>query len=84
MGFRDAARNLGRSLRPGDDHAYARQLREETQAADRKAAAEREALIQDMSERDKQRSAAEIAASRERGRRGKRGAYAPPARGVNP
>ncbi|XVV35008.1 hypothetical protein ACQPXT_13570 [Streptomyces sp. CA-100214] len=84
MGIRDAARNFGRSLKPGDDRELARQLHAEQQAAAKQAAADRAAAIQAMSDRDKQRTAAEIAASKERGRRGKRSSYEPPARGSTP
>lgn len=84
MGIRDAARNLGRSLKPGDDRALAAKLRAEEEAAARKAAAERKALIREMSDRDQRRTAAEIADSQARGRRGRRGPFAPPSKGVNP
>lgn len=73
-----------RSLRPGDDRKLAAQLRAERAAAERKAEAERARAIRAMSDRDKRRSAAEVAASKERGRRSKRGPHAPPAPWVNP
>lgn len=84
MGIRDAARNLGRSLVPGDDRALAAKLRQEKEAAARKAETERAARIKAMSERDKRRTAAEVAESNERGRRSKRGPFQSPAPGINP
>ncbi|MGA5202755.1 hypothetical protein [Streptomyces variegatus] len=80
MGVRDFAR----SLKPGNDRQLAAQLRSEQQAAQQQAAAERAATIRAMSDRDKNRTPAEVADSKERGRRHKRGPFEPPARGVNP
>ncbi|MGW3971159.1 hypothetical protein ACWEFD_17905 [Streptomyces ardesiacus] len=80
MGFRDIAR----SLRPGDDRALADQMRREQAASERKRRAQQRADARLISERDAQRTPQEVADSKARGRRSKRGPFEPPARGVNP
>ncbi|MEV6738651.1 hypothetical protein AB0N14_17650 [Streptomyces sp. NPDC051104] len=78
------ARDFLRSLRPGDDRALAQELRQKKQAAGRRRADEQTAAVQAISDRDRRRTPAEVAASKERGRRSKRGPFEPPAPGVNP
>ncbi|MER7835310.1 hypothetical protein ABTY98_05205 [Streptomyces sp. NPDC096040] len=73
MGLRDFAR----SLKPGDDRALAVELRDREQT-------ERAAAIKAMSDRDARRTPEEVAASRERGRRSKRGPVEQPRPGINP
>jgi hypothetical protein len=80
MGFKDFAR----SLRPGNDHQLAAQMRAKQGAAERRAQAEQADAVKAISDRDKNRTPAEVADSRARGRRSKRGPFEPPARGVNP
>ncbi|MCX4458521.1 hypothetical protein OOK58_42165 [Streptomyces sp. NBC_01728] len=78
------ARDLLRSMRPGDDRALAAELRQKEQAAERRREAGQTEAARAISDRDKRRTPAEVAASKERGRRSKRGAFEPPAPGVNP
>jgi hypothetical protein len=80
MGIKDFAR----SLRPGNDHAYAAELRRKQEQAEKQRAAEQAAAIKAISDRDKRRTPQEIADSKARGRRSKRGPHEKPARGVNP
>ncbi|WP_328638422.1 hypothetical protein [Streptomyces canus] len=78
------ARNFIRSLKPGNDHVLAAQLREQQQAAESRAESEQASAVRAISDRDKRRTSAEVAASKERGHRHKRGSFDPPAPGVNP
>ncbi|WP_328427859.1 hypothetical protein [Streptomyces sp. NBC_00443] len=78
------ARDFIRSLKPGNDHALAAQLRGKQQATERRAASDRADAVRAISDRDKNRTPAEVAESRARGRRSKRGPFEPPAPGVNP
>ncbi|MEV0016641.1 hypothetical protein [Streptomyces tendae] len=80
MGFRDIAR----SLRPGDDRALADQMQREQAARERQRRAQQRADARLIAERDAQRTPQEVADSKARGRRAKRGPFEPPARGVNP
>ena len=78
------ARDFMRSLRPGNDHALAAQLRQERQATTRRAESDQARAVREISDRDKNRTPAEVEASRDRGRRHKRTRFDPPAPGVNP
>jgi hypothetical protein len=78
------ARDFLRSLRPGDDRALAAELRQNEQAAERRREAGQAADVRAISDRDKRRTPAEVAASKERGRRSKRGGFEPPAPGFTP
>ncbi|WP_327594649.1 hypothetical protein [Streptomyces chartreusis] len=80
MGLRD----IGRTLRPGNDRALAAQLRQEEKDRRKRQEAERAATIQAMSERDKQRTPQEVADSNARGRRSKRSPVQQPPPGINP
>ncbi|MEU0950468.1 hypothetical protein ABZ379_48795 [Streptomyces canus] len=73
MGLRDFAR----SLKPGDDRALAAELRGRERTG-------RAAAVKAMSDRDGQRSPEEVAESKERGRRSKRGPFEQPRPGINP
>lgn len=63
MGLRDFAR----TLRPGNDHALAAEIRQKEE----RRKEEQRKLIKAMAERDKKRTAEERRASAERARRGK-------------
>lgn len=78
------ARDFVRSLKPGNDRQLAAQIRQQQRTAEQQAETERAATVRAISDRDKNRTPAEVAASRERGRRSKRGPFEPPAPGVNP
>jgi hypothetical protein len=80
MGLRD----FGRSLRPGNDHALAADMRQKEQQRTRRRERDQAADVRAISDRDKRRTPQEVADSKARGRRSKRGPFEPPAPGVNP
>ncbi|MFC8332775.1 hypothetical protein [Streptomyces olivaceus] len=80
MGLRDFAR----SLRPGDDHALAAEMRRNDQRRTGSRERDQAADVRAISDRDKRRTPQEVADSKARGRRSKRGPFDPPAPGVNP
>ncbi|MFJ4469528.1 hypothetical protein ACIP2X_18825 [Streptomyces sp. NPDC089424] len=65
------AKDFARSLRPGNDHELAAQLRREQEARERRKAAEHAAAVKAIAEAEERRTAEDRQASAERARRGK-------------
>jgi hypothetical protein len=77
-------KNFARSLRPGDDRQLADELRRKAEEAERRRRERVRADARVIADRDARRTPAEVAASKARGHRAKRGRFEPPAPGINP